>query len=776
MIKSHILGFPRLGPDREYKKAVEAYWSGKISSKELGAAGAEIRRQNWQIQQQAGLDYVTVGDFAWYDHILNVSVMFNVIPDRFLSDEEPNMDTMFRMARGRAPSGEDAPACEMTKWFDTNYHYIVPELKANQEFKLGYAPMLAHIKEAQEVVVEPHKVKAVLPGPLTYLWLSKAADGKEDFDKLSLLDNLSSAYAELLGKIKEMGVEWVQLDEPILVLDLPQEWQTSFGDTYKKLSAVAPNIMIATYFGDLEDNLAIVKDLPVAGVHVDIIRAKDSEIYMKRTVEELPADKVLSIGTISGRDVWRANLPAKINQLQQFIKDMEAIGRDNANIWVGSSCSLQHTPVDLNSESKLDDELKQWLAFAKQKVREVVLIAQAVNGELDGKAQDEIDASGKAATERASSSRIHKPAVATRVSEIQPTMKERASPYEKRATAQKEHINLPIFPTTTIGSFPQTSEIRSLRGKFKKGNIDEASYVKAMQAEIASVVNKQEDIGLDVLVHGEPERNDMVEYFGELLDGVAVSSYGWVQSYGSRCVKPPIIYGDITRPQPMTVPWSAYAKEVTDKPMKAMLTGPVTILCWSFVRNDISRSAVAEQIALALRDEVADLEKAGMEIIQIDEPALREGLPLRKRDWQEYLTWAVESFRLSAAVAKDETQIHTHMCYSEFNDIMASIAAMDADVISIECSRSRMELLDVFDKFNYPNEIGPGVYDIHSPLVPEVKEMEDLMERAMQRIPAERLWVNPDCGLKTRAWPETEAALKNMVAAAVSIRSKHSTA
>ena len=756
-----------MGKDREYKKAVEAYWNGKSKLDDLEAAGSDIRRDNWKIQQEAGLNYVTVGDFAWYDHILNLSMMLGVIPARFTADtEKPDINTMFRMARGRAPVGEDAHACEMTKWFDTNYHYLVPEFEKEQKFRVGeYLPLMEHIKEAKE---QGHNIKAVLTGPLTYLWLGKCAD--ENFDKLSLIDDLCHAYADILAKVKELGVEWIQIDEPILALDLPQEWLDTYQAAYDKIAINAPNILLATYFGGFTgkqgSNFSAIRNLPIDGLHLDITRNSN---WKEETKEwnKIAADKVLSLGLIDGRDVWRSDLAAKFDMVKEVVSDT------TQRVWVGSSCSLQHCPVDLASENKLDDELKQWLAFARQKCREVALLSKAVIEEVTAEEQQEIDENVKAAEERRSSNRIHKKEVAERVAKITQDMKNRSSVFSERAKKQKEHLNLPAFPTTTIGSFPQTPGIRSLRGKFKRGDIAEAQYIKAMQDEITATVTKQEKLGLDVLVHGEPERNDMVEYFGELLGGVAVTSYGWVQSYGSRCVKPPIIYGDITRSEPMTVPWSSYAKEITGKPMKAMLTGPVTILCWSFVRDDISRAKVTEQIGLALRDEVMDLEQAGMKVIQIDEPALREGLPLRRENWREYLTWAVEAFRLAASGVKDETQIHTHMCYSEFNDIIDSIAAMDADVISIECSRSRMELLEVFDKFNYPNEIGPGVYDIHSPLVPPVGEMEELLEKAASKIPAERLWVNPDCGLKTRAWPETEAALKNMVAAAENMRAKH---
>lgn len=762
MTKSHILGFPRLGPNREYKKVLEQYWHSNIALATLEDAGKEIRRQNWRIQERAGLSFVTVGDFAWYDHILNLSLMINVIAPRFTYGSPVDINTMFRMARGRAPLGKDAHACEMTKWFDTNYHYIVPELSAEQHFELSYAPLFEHIQEAQQ---QGHSVKVVLPGPLTYLWLGKCAE--YEFDKLDLLDGLVKIYEKILVKIKELNVEWVQLDEPILTLDLPTHWGLAFAEAYKELIPKAPKLMLCSYFGDLKENIDIAKKLPVAGLHLDLTCSGDE---WRKLAQELPQNRVLSLGIVNGRGVWRTDLNKSLTKL----KEAASLRTTEGELWVASSCSLLHCPVDLASESALDKELKQWLAFATQKCHEVALLGEALNNEeLGADAKQEFAANVAAIENHKTSSLIHKKEVTSRSAAISEDMKYRQSPFAQRTEIQKKHINLPKFPTTTIGSFPQTAEIRALRGKFKRGAISQEHYEQAMKDEIARTVAIQEKLGLDVLVHGEPERNDMVEYFGELLDGVAVTSKGWVQSYGSRCVKPPIIYGDLSRPHPMTVPWSSYAKEVTKKPMKAMLTGPITILCWSFVREDMSRANVARQVALALRDETVDLEKAGMQIIQMDEPALREGLPLRKRDWQEYLNWAVDSFRISTGGVKDETQIHSHMCYSEFNDIIESIASLDADVISIECSRSKMELLDVFEKFNYPNDIGPGVYDIHSPLVPPVDEMEKLLEKAAQSIATERLWVNPDCGLKTRAWSETEAALKNMVAAAFSMREKY---
>lgn len=748
MHKTHILGFPRLGPKREYKKALESYWNGKINKDELERRGAEIRRFNWQTQAEAGLDFVTIGDFSWYDQVLTTSMLVGAIPSRFGSEGEP-LDILFRMARGRAPTGKDAHPCEMTKWFNTNYHYLVPELGQRQEFKLFYAPLLAEVREAQQ---QGYKPKAVLLGPVSYLWLAQCA--AEDFNRLGLLDSLCSVYKEVLAKLSALNVERVQLDEPILALDLPSDWQNAFRQAYQQLASPDINILLTVYFGELQDNLALARDLPVAGVHLD---ASQGDEWLDAAAS-WPEEKVLSVGIINGRNVWRANLRKSLILL-------EKAAIRHKNLWVASSCSLLHSPVDLNSENKLP--IKQWLAFAKQKCKEVALLGQALNKQVDEAA---FKANADAVQTRQKSSHIHKEEVAQRIKALNEEMKKRQIGYEERARLQQSDLQLPQFPTTTIGSFPQTAEIRTIRSRFRKGEMSESNYTQAIRAEIKAVIAKQDSLGLDVLVHGEPERNDMVEYFGELLDGVAVTEMGWVQSYGSRCVKPPIIYGDITRPAPMTVTWSAYAQSCTKKPVKGMLTGPVTMLCWSFVRDDLPLAEVAYQFALTLRDEVADLEKSGLKIIQIDEPALREGLPLRKKDWSNYLKWAVDSFRLASCGAQNTTQIHSHMCYSQFNDIIQSIAALDADVISIECSRSNMKLLDVFDDFNYPNSIGPGVYDIHSPLVPAKNEIESLLKKAVAKIPAERLWVNPDCGLKTRGWEETEASLNNMVQAALSMR------
>jgi len=746
MHKSHILGFPRLGSKREYKKALESYWSGKINKQELEQRGAEIRRFGWQTQAEAGLDFVTLGDFSWYDQILTTSMMVGGIPPRFSAEGEP-LDILFRMARGRAPTGKDAHPCEMTKWFNTNYHYLMPELSPDQQFNLFYTPLLNEISEAQD-----YNPKVVLVGPISYLWLAQCT-GRE-FDKLSLLDSLCSVYEEVLAKLSQLNIEWVQLDEPILALDLSTEWQNAFHQTYQRLAKSRLNILLAIYFGELHNNFALVRDLPVAGIHLDASQGNE----WQKMAASLPEKKILSVGIINGRNVWRANLNSCLAQLQEAAKS-------HKNLWVASSCSLLHSPVDLDNEKNLP--IKKWLSFAKQKCKEVALLSQALNGQLD---QAAFQASAKALKSRQESSQVHKQEVAERIAAINEGMKKRQLDYKERLKLQNEKLQLPQFPTTTIGSFPQTAEIRRVRSRFRKGEIDEASYKEAICKEIKEVIDKQNRFGLDVLVHGEPERNDMVEYFGELLDGITTTEMGWVQSYGSRCVKPPIIYGDITRPKPMTVEWSSYAQSCATKPVKGMLTGPVTMLCWSFVRDDLPLAKVADQFALVLRDEVADLEKNGLKIIQIDEPALREGLPLRKKDWQNYLRWAIDSFRLASCGAHNTTQIHSHMCYSQFNDIIEAIASLDADVISIECSRSNMKLLDVFDDFNYPNSIGPGVYDIHSPLVPATDEIESLLTKAAAKIPAERLWVNPDCGLKTRGWEETEASLKNMVQAALNMR------
>ena len=762
MAISHNLGFPRIGAKRELKRALEAYWKGEQDQAALEAVGRELCTRHWKLQAEAGLDLVPVGDFTWYDHVLDMSVLLGVVPKRF-GEISGNVDfkTYFRMARGRAPGDKagsaDTYACEMTKWFDTNYHYIVPEFTADQSFRIASNKLFNELVEAKALGV---RAKPVLVGPLTYLWLGKTKG--ETFDKLGLLDRLLPVYAEILARLKAEGVEWVQIDEPILVLDLPENWKSAFERAYQKLQASGLKVLLATYFGALEDNLRLACHLPTEGLHIDLVRAPQQ---LAAVLDELPPYKVLSAGVVDGRNIWR-------NDLEKTLSVLDPLqARLGERLWVAPSCSLLHSPVDLTLERGLDEEFKSWLAFATQKVTEVVTLRNVVNGGR-ASAGKELDESRRAMASRQSSPRIHRPEVRARMKALTAAMASRHAPYSERAKLQHDLLKLPLLPTTTIGSFPQTQAIRNARRDFKAGRISEAEYKTRMKQEIELAVRKQEQIGLDVLVHGEAERNDMVEYFGELMEGYAFTENGWVQSYGSRCVKPPIIFGDVSRPKPMTVEWSVYAQSLTDKPMKGMLSGPITMLQWSFVRDDQPRSQTAMQIALALRDEVVDLEKAGIKVVQIDEPALREGLPLRKAERPDYLRWAVEAFRITAGGVQDDTQIHTHMCYAEFNDIIDSIAALDADVITIETSRSDMELLDAFVNFSYPNEIGPGVYDIHSPRVPNKEEIVRLMEKAAKVVPAERLWINPDCGLKTRDWPEVETALGNMVAAAKTLRQR----
>ncbi|MBD9439932.1 5-methyltetrahydropteroyltriglutamate--homocysteine S-methyltransferase [Pseudomonas sp. PDM04] len=758
MALAHSLGFPRIGRDRELKKAQEAFWKGELSEDGLRAVGRELRKTHWDLQKNAGIELLPVGDFAWYDQVLTHSLMFGVIPERFRpADGQASLQTLFGMARGVSDSCcGGAHAQEMTKWFDTNYHYLVPEFTVDQSFQLGWDQLFEEVEEARAL---GHNVKPVVIGPLTYLWLGKAKGG--DFDKLDLLDRLLPLYGQIFQRLAAQGVEWVQIDEPILVLDLPQDWKNAFERAYNLIQRDPLKKLVATYFGGLEENLGLAANLPVDGLHIDLVRAPEQ---YPTILDRLPAYKVLSLGVVNGRNVWRCDLEQALATLQH------ASERLGDRLWVAPSCSLLHSPVDLGREDKLDAELRSWLAFAVQKCEEVAVLAQAVNEPEAPKVLDALTRSRAVQASRAASPRIHKPSVQARVAAITARDSQRHSTFDGRIGKQRVRLNLPLFPTTTIGSFPQTASIRLARQSFKQGKLTEAEYTEAMHSEIRHAVQVQERLGLDVLVHGEAERNDMVEYFAEQIDGYVFTRFGWVQSYGSRCVKPAVIFGDLSRPHAMTVEWIRYAQGLTDKVMKGMLTGPVTMLMWSFPREDVSRKVQAQQLALALRDEVVDLEAAGIKVVQIDEAAFREGLPLRRADWQQYLDWAVEAFRLTASGVRDETQIHTHMCYSEFNDVIKSIAAMDADVITIETSRSDMELLDAFEAFDYPNDIGPGVYDIHSPRVPDAPEMANLLRKAAQRIPAERLWVNPDCGLKTRGWPETEAALVHMVAAARQLR------
>jgi 5-methyltetrahydropteroyltriglutamate--homocysteine methyltransferase len=760
MATTHNLGFPRIGAKRELKFALESYWKGESSLGELKALGAQLRQRHWAHQADLGL--AAVGDFAFYDQVLDMSFTLGNLPERVQGFHGDALDNAFRVARGRSAKGaEDHAACcggvaagEMTKWFDTNYHYIVPEFSAGTGFKLDPSRLLEQLAEANAQGV---RAKPVIVGPVTYLALGKA---KDNSDKLALLPRLLPVYAELLATLAAQGVEWVQIDEPVLVTELSAQWQQAYVTAYEALASGKVKLLLATYFGPLLDNLPLACKLPVQGLHLDAINARAE---VDAVIAQLPRDRVLSLGVINGRNIWKTDLASVLDWLEPVAKQLDE------RLWIAPSCSLLHVPVDLDSEQKLDAEVRSWLAFALQKLGELKVLATALNLGRDA-VKAELAANAAAIAARRASPRVNNPVVKAALATINPTLGQRKNAYPVRADKQAALLKLPPYPTTTIGSFPQTGEIRHARSQFKSGALHEAAYKAAMRAEIERSVREQEALGLDVLVHGEAERNDMVEYFGEQLDGYTFSQFGWVQSYGSRCVKPPILFGDISRPKAMTVEWIKYAQSLTSKPMKGMLTGPVTILNWSFVRDDQPRSVSCYQLALAIREEVLDLEKAGVRVIQIDEAALREGLPLRKSQWQEYLDWAVTSFRITANGVDDETQIHTHMCYSEFNDIIASIADMDADVITIETSRSDMELLDAFDNFNYPNEIGPGVYDIHSPNIPTEEHIVQLMKKAAERIPAQRLWVNPDCGLKTRQWEEVIPALTNMVAAARKLR------
>jgi 5-methyltetrahydropteroyltriglutamate--homocysteine methyltransferase len=763
------LGTPRIGPRRELKFALESYWAGKSDEAALREAAAALRAANWARQKSLGVTVIPSNDFSLYDQVLDTSVMVGAIPEVYgWTGGEVSLATYFAMARGaqgdghadcgHAHHGNGAPAQEMTKWFDTNYHYMVPEFSKGQAFRLASRKPIEEYEEAKSL---GYQTRPVLVGPVTFLKLGKSHDPA--FDPLSLLDQLMPVYIEVLRALAERGAEWVQIDEPCLALDLDEAARAALRRTYAAFAGAVPGlkIMLATYFGALGDNLATALALPVAGLHVDLVRAPEQ---LDAVLAGARADLVLSLGVIDGRNIWRANLPALLDRLEPVLAT-----RGADRVQVAPSCSLLHVPIDVALEPKLDDDLKSWLSFSVQKMGELAALGRALAQGREA-VRDALDASAKAAAARRASPKVHDAAVAARAAAVTPEMARRKSAFAARVRLQHDRFSLPAFPTTTIGSFPQTAEVRKARAAHAKRAISDADYEAFLREETARAIRWQEEIGLDVLVHGEFERNDMVQYFGEQLSGFAFTQHGWVQSYGSRCVRPPILFGDVSRPKPMTVGWWTYAQSLTKKPMKAMLTGPVTILNWSFVRDDIPRSAACGQIALAIRDEVVDLEKAGATMIQIDEAALREGLPLRKSEWRTYLDWAVECFRVCASGVRDETQIHTHMCYSEFNDIIDAIAAMDADVISIETSRSKMELLDAFKSYKYPNEIGPGVYDIHSPRVPAVDEMASLLKLARQRLSDGQLWVNPDCGLKTRKWDEVRPALVNMVAAARALR------
>ena len=758
MTTIHNLGFPRIGKERELKFLLEHYWFGDIDKTELEAEALKIKQQQWRQQAESGLDLIPVNDFSLYDQVLDISALLGVIPERYGKVQgNIDIDTYFRMARGQAPSGEDVDACEMTKWFDTNYHYIVPEFNSKQTFRISDNKIFDEIEQALRA---DHKVKPVLIGPLTYLWLGK--EKGQVFDKLSLLEELISTYEEILRRISNQNVEWIQIDEPILVLDLPDDWKQAFQTCYDRLANANLNILLATYFDSLTDNLSTALSLPVQGLHIDLSPANTQ---LDEIISHWPEDKVLSLGIVNGRNIWAADLDKLLSLLEPVYEQL------GERLWLAPSCSLLHCPIDVEKETQIDAELKSWFAFAVQKLNEINVLARGLEQGRTAVSQNLRESTAIQAA-RKQSKRIYNQSLRQRLSNIDDTMLVRQSAFAERIKAQQEKLDLPLYPTTTIGSFPQTKQIRQLRRDYKRNAITKTDYETLLKKEITDTIHKQEELGLDVLVHGEAERNDMVEYFGEQLSGFAFTKNGWVQSYGSRCVKPPVIYGDVTRDDVMTVAWITYAQSLTEKPVKGMLTGPVTILQWSFVRDDQSRDSTCKQIALALRDEVIDLEKAGIHLIQIDEPALREGLPLKKADWAYYLDWAVNAFKLASSGVADSTQIHTHMCYAEFNDIIEAIAKLDADVITIETSRSDMELLDAFSDFNYPNQIGPGVYDIHSPRVVETADMIRLIHKAQEAVSPGQLWVNPDCGLKTRNWHEVEICLRNMVQAAISLRQK----
>lgn len=765
-MKTNNLGYPRIGSNRELKKASELYWAGKISAEELIDAGKEIRLKNWKLQAEAGVDLIPSNDFSFYDQVLDLTLTVGAIPVRYheLAKNNSSLDLYFAMARGSQKNGQDVVAMEMTKWFDTNYHYIVPEFTKNQKFELFSEKIINEFKEATALGIA---TKPVLIGPVSYLLLGK--EKEEGFHRIDLIDQLLPVYFEILEKLQAENAEYIQLDEPFLALNLTDKERSAFTKVYNEINSRFPKlkIVLANYFDCFGENLETALALPVDTFHLDLVRCP---LQLDDILEsgKLASNVNLSLGVVDGRNIWKNDFKKSLELIK---KATDALGENR--ILIAPSCSLIHSPCDLDLETNdqtLTPEIKQWLAFAKQKINEIVLLKQFASNEVDTKNSADFEQNVLVNENRKTSKLIHNNEVKARVAGITTSDDKRKSTFAARRKSQIEALKLPLFPTTTIGSFPQTAEVRSWRAKFKKGELTPEEYNDLIEKETEATIRFQEETGIDVLVHGEFERNDMVEYFGEQLSGFTFTKNGWVQSYGSRCVKPPVIYGDVSRPTPMTVKWSKYAQSLTPKWVKGMLTGPVTILQWSFVRNDQPRSETCTQIALAIRDEVVDLEKAGIKIIQIDEPAIREGLPLRKEEWAKYLDWAVKAFRISASGVNDDTQIHTHMCYSEFNDIIQNIADMDADVITIECSRSQMELLDAFANFKYPNEIGPGVYDIHSPRVPSSTEMVRLLEKASAVIPVDQLWVNPDCGLKTRHWDETKKALIEMVAAAQEMR------
>lgn len=761
MAISSNLGFPRMGIHRELKKALEAHWAGKLDATGLSSVGQVLRTNHWVLQKRIGIHHIPSNDFSFYDHVLDTATMVGAVPDRYeWRGPRVDPDTYFAMARGvgRKAGQKDVPAMEMTKWFDTNYHYIVPEFVKGQQFSLGSLKPVVEFLEAKSLGIQ---TRPVLLGPISFLLLGKTKES--GFDPLLLLDRLLPVYEDILRRLAEVGADWIQIDEPMLALDAGEETKRAFTASYEKLSHVSSGlrILLATYFAGLGENTATAVNLPVAALHVDLVRAPEQ---LEHVLKNIPSTLMLSLGVVDGRNIWKTDLERALRLVD---RTASAVGADR--ILLAPSCSLVHSPADLDEEKHLDAELRNWLAFAKQKLEEVVALESALSKGRDT-VREFLEANGRAMRSKTESPRIHDPEVKRRSVSITAELTRRKSSYPDRRRKQQSRLHLPLFPTTTIGSFPQTKEIREARAEHKAGKRDDASYESFLRSQTESAVRFQEEIGLNVLVHGEFERNDMVEYFGEQLAGFAVTENGWVQSYGSRCVKPPLIYGDVSRKQLMTVAWSTFAQSLTSKPIKGMLTGPVTILQWSFVRDDQPRSETCRQIAFAIRDEVADLEAAGIGVIQIDEPALREGLPLLRSEWRDYLVWAVNCFRLASSGVRDETQIHTHMCYAEFQDIIEAVGEMDADVISIETSRSQMELLDTFAHYRYLNDIGPGVYDIHSPRVPSVEEMIGLLKKASKVLSPAQLWVNPDCGLKTRRWEEVRPALTAMVAAARAMR------
>jgi 5-methyltetrahydropteroyltriglutamate--homocysteine methyltransferase len=747
VIKSANLGYPRMGEKRELKFALEKYWKGEITAQDLENVAKEIRLHNWKVQ--SNLEYIPSNDFSFYDHILGFTYYMNLIPSRYKELNLSNLDEYFAMARGYQKDGKDVFALEMTKYFDTNYHYIVPEFDENN-FKPQFAGKESNIiKYFIEAKDAGFHTRPVIIGPVTYLFLAKVQNPN------ALIEKLANEYLSIFAELKKVGCTDVQIDEPLLVTDLSEEYTNAYKSAYKIIKNGDIKIHLTTYFEDISSNLELLDIFDVTSIHLDAVRGASN---LEEIINKIPKNTAVSLGIVDGRNIWKNDVSHSIDLIKKVAR--------NRSVIIAPSCSTAFSPVNLENEQKLDEEFLSWLAFAKQKVKEIEEITNAVNGKLN---DEYISANKKAIESKASSKRIHNESVKQRVANIQDADYHRANVFAKRKEAQK-YLNLPLFPITTIGSFPQTADVRRQRNLLKKREISQEQYDSFIAKETKKCVEWQDEIGIDMPVHGEFERNDMVEFFGEQLQGFAFTQNGWVQSYGSRCVKPPIIFGDVSRPTPMTVRWSKYAASLTKRPMKGMLTGPITMMKWAFPRNDESLEVVCKQIALALRDETQDLENAGIKAIQMDEPAIREAMPLKSSKAQEYLKWAVDVFKLSVAIASDKTQVHTHMCYSEFDDIMSEIARMDADVISIETSRSNMELLRAFEKFNYPNDIGPGVYDIHSPRVPNKAEMDSLLKKAIAVLPKEQIWVNPDCGLKTRGWEEVEKALINMVEVAKSLR------